>query len=274
MGNSFIMNDENTNNFIFHDEFLTINKSFEEQLDIRCMDLHSIQLALTNITDRQEFKVPSTYVSYFLKKTPTDFPNEFVSYTKGNIELMLARINNYFAQNILNSAEKHLIDGLTLLRTIQLQTAKTISSESFKVELDKERSKNRTFGTLGGEIKARVAKLGGNIIEENCPYYSFLENYVILRNCFTHRGGRITEKENELEIRLPFISEEQLEKAKKARSSGPISPQTVIRKWELDDTIELNLHEVEGIAYGALKTLSEVMRHMYKAADRHVAKLE
>lgn len=268
------MNKENASNFNFHDEFLIINKSFEDKLDIRCKDLHSIQLALTNIIDREEIKVPSTYISYFLKKTSTDFHNEFISYTKGNIELMLARINNYFAQNILHSAEEHLIDGLILLRTIQSQTEKTLSLKSFKVQLDNERSKNRTFGTLEAEIKARVAKSGEGIIEENCLYYSFLKNYVTLRNCFTHRGGRITEKENELEIRLPYISEEQLENAKKARSSEPIIPQTVIRKWELDDAIELNLHEVEGIAYGVLKTLSEIMKHMYKAADRHVANLE
>ena len=267
------MNKNNTNNFIFHDEFLIINKSFEEQLNIRCMDLHSIQLALTNIVDRKEVKVPSTYISYFLKNTSTDFHNEFIFYTKGNIELMLARTNNYFAQNILHTTEEYLIDGLILLRTIQSQTEKTLSLESFKIQLDNERSKNRTFGTLEAEIKARVAKSGGDIIEENCLYYSFLKNYVTLRNCFTHRADRITGKENELEIRLPYISEEQLENAKNSRSSEPIIPQTVIRKWELDDIIKLNLQEVEGIAYGVLKTLSEIMKHMYKAADRHVANL-
>ena len=267
------MKNPDTQNFIFHDEFLRINKSLEEQLEIRCLDLHSIQLALTNITDAKHIKVPSTYISYFLKRTSQDIYNEFVSHTKGNIELMLARINNYFAQNILSRAEEHLIEGLILLRVIQSQTSPTISAKDFNEQLDQERSKTRTFGTLENEIKARIKKSGDDIIESDSSYYSYLHHYVTLRNCLTHRGGRITAKENDLEIRLPYISEEQINNATKTDSTNPIIPQTIVRKWNLGDTINLNLQEVEGIAYGLLKTTTKILRHMYKATDRHVEHL-
>lgn len=265
--------EENKQNFIFYDEFLRIFKSFESQLDIRCLDLHSIQMALTNFPDMKQVKVPATYISYFLKKTSNEFQNEFASYTKENIELMLARINNYFAQNILHAAEEHLIEGLILLRTIQAQTTTSFPLKTFKEQLDSEKIKNRTFGTLENEIKALVAKSGNDIIPTDCPYYSYLKNYVTLRNCLAHRAGKISEKEKDLEIRIPYISEEQIESAKKAVTTEQVIPQTIIRKWELNDTVKLTLHEVEGIAYGLLKTLFQIFKHMYKAADKHVENL-
>jgi hypothetical protein len=172
-----------TQSFIFHDEFMRIYKSFEDQLDIRCLDLHSIQMALSNFPDMQQVKVPTTYISYFLKRTSNDFQNEFASYTKENIESMLTRVNNFFAQNILYAAEAHLIEGLILLRVIQLQTISTFPLEDFKGQLESERSKNRTFGTLEGEIRALVAKSGLDIIPIDSPFYSYLKNYVRLRNC-------------------------------------------------------------------------------------------
>jgi hypothetical protein len=267
------MKTEDSHNFVFHDEFLRINKAFEAQLDVRCMDLHSIQLALINLPGMEQVKVPSIYISYFLKKTSAEFQNEFASYTKANIESMLHRVNNYFAQNIFHSAEEHLIEGLILLRTIQSLTTITVPSKTFREHLELEKSKNRMFGTLETEIKALIAKSGGDIIPQDCPYYSYLKNYVTLRNCFTHRNGKITEKEKDLEIRLPYISEEQIETAKKSISSDPITPQTIIRKWELNDTVRLTLQEVEGIALGLQKTLFQIFKHMYKAADKHVENL-
>ena len=52
---------EGMQNFVFHDEFLRIYKSFESQLDMRCLDLHSLQMALTNFPDMKQVKVPSTW---------------------------------------------------------------------------------------------------------------------------------------------------------------------------------------------------------------------
>lgn len=260
----------NQKNLIFHDEFVRINKSLEQQLEIRCIDLHSLNLALNNITDAKQVKVPSIYISYFLKKTSQEFYNEFVTHTKQNIELMLCRLNNYFTQNILYLVEEHLIEGLILLRVIQSLSEPTISTENFNEKLENERSKTRTFGTLEEEIKGRVKKSGNDTIDTNSSYYSYLKHYVTLRNCLTHRGGKITMKESDLEIRLPYISQEQIEAAIKSESIKTINPHTVLRRWNLGDTINLNLQEVEGIAYGLLKTSTKIMRHMYLAADKHV----
>jgi hypothetical protein len=70
-----------------------------------------------------------------------------------------------------------------------------------------------------------------------------------------------------------LFTEEQIENAKNATTTSKITPQTIIRKWELTDTIKLTLHEVEGIAYGLLITMFQLFTHMYKAADRHVETL-
>lgn len=263
----------NQSNLIFHDEFLRINKSLEQQLQIRCMDLHSLNLALNNITDAKQVKIPSIYISYFLKKTSQEFYNEFITHTKQNIELMLCRINNYFTQNILYLVEEHLIEALILLRVIQSLSESTVSAENFHEQLENERNKTRTFGTLEEEIKSRVKKSGNSTIDINSPYYSYLKHYVTLRNCLTHRGGKITTKESDLEIRLPYISQEQIDAATKSESIKTLNPQAVLRKWNLGDTINLNLQEVEGIAYGLLKTSTEIMRHMYLAADKHVERI-
>lgn len=263
----------NQKNLVFHDEFVRINKSLEQQLEIRCMDLHSLNLALNNITDAKQVKVPSIYISYFLKKTSQEFYNEFVDHTKQNIELMLGRVNNYFTQNILYLAEEHLIEGLSFLTVIQSLSDPTLSAESFNEQLEKERRRRRMFGELEKEIKEKVRESGNNIVDLNSPCYSYLKNYVTLRNCLTHRGGKITKKESDLEIRLPYISQEQIDAAIKSESIKSINPQTALRKWNMGDTINLNLQEVEGIAYGLLKTSTEIMRHMYLAADKHVERI-
>lgn len=77
-----------------------------------------------------------------------------------------------------------------------------------------------------------------------------------------------------MEIRIPFIDESQIIAAIERQAQGPISPQTAIIKWELNQKIEFHINEVEGIAYGLIKTLHEIIKHMYKAADVHVQTLE
>lgn len=165
---------------------------------------------------------------------------------------------------------------MILLKTIQSQTSVNISTSSFKTKFDSELHKFRTFGQLKSQIKDSVNKSGTDIIPEDCSYYSYLDNYVTLRNCITHRAGRISEKEKEkdLEIRLPYISEEQFDTAKNDNSINELIPSTILRKWNLNDNVQLTLEEVEGIAYGLLKTLFEIFKHMYKAADKHVESLE
>lgn len=255
-------------------EFKRIFKRFENQLDSRVLDLHSIQLALINLPKMEKVVMPSIFISYFLRPTSAEPQNVFATYTKENCVAILSRTNNYFTENILHLAEEYLIEGLVLLKTIQSQSSLSFPSSSFKEKFNSEINKLRTFGSLEKEIKKLIMKSGADIIPENCPYYTYLKNYVILRNCFTHRDGKITEKEIELEIRLLYISEEQIESAKNNDSINKLNPSTILRKWNLNDKIELTLNEVEGIAYGLIKTLFEIFRHMYKAADKHVEILE
>ena len=267
------MTDNSSQIFIFHDEFEKINKSFEHQLEIRCLDLHSIQLALTNLPGIAEVNIPSVYISYFLKKTPVEIQNQLASYTNDNVQSMLSRTNNYFAQNILHLAEEHLNHGFILLKSIRALSSAKVSSSIFNGHLEREKDKKRLFGQLSKSIQEVIGNIDKNIIPDNAPYYSYLTNYISLRNCFTHRSGIITELEKDLEIRLPYISEEQIAEAKESNSTEPINPQTIIRKWDVGDKIELTLNEVEGLSLGLLNTVRGIIRDMYKAADKHVETL-
>jgi hypothetical protein len=232
-----------------------------------------MNLALTNLPEMKQVNVPSIYISYFLKKSPTELQNQLASYTKDNVQSILSRTNNYFAQNILHLAEEHLNHGIILLKSIRALSSTNVSSSIFNGHLEREKNKKRLFGQLAKNIQEVIAKIDGSIIPKDASYYSYLTNYITLRNCFTHRSGTITETENDLEIRLPYISEEQISAVKESKSPTSINPQTIVRKWDLDDKIELTLHEVEGLSFGLLKTVSQILRDMYKAAEKHVEQL-
>jgi len=268
------MSKDDSYKMVISDEFENIFKRFEGQLDKRCLDLHSIQLALRNLPDMKEVKMPNPFITYFLKKSEYKPQDIFVTNTYHNVESIIYRTNNLFAQNIFYLAEEHLIEGIILLKLILSQTSISFASVPFKEQFNKELNKVRKFGNLEEEIKKLVNKSGTDIIPVDCPYYSYLENYVILRNCLTHREGKITEKEKKLEIRLPYISKEQIDSVKKEDSKESLNPQMIFRKWDLGDKVELSIQEVEGIALGLVQTLFQIFKHMYTAADRYVEKLE
>jgi hypothetical protein len=77
-----------------------------------------------------------------------------------------------------------------------------------------------------------------------------------------------------MEIRIPVIDQNQIREAMNPEFQGPIIPQTAIIKWELGQKIAFPINEVEGIAYGLIKTLHEIIKHMYKAADVHLQRLQ
>lgn len=258
----------------FEKEFFKIYKRFEAELTERCIDLHAIGLATMNFPDMKVIKFPNPFITYYLQDKVGASPDYFVAYTKQQHATIIKRVNNFYVMNILSSAEWHLKEGLVMLNTLLAQTSLNFPGDSFSKKLEEERKSQRTFGKIYKDIVETVNRVSKDIIPEQSPYYRFLRSYIILRNCLAHKGGIISGKEIDMEIRIPLIDEDQIKEAMKPEFQGPILPQTAIIKWELNQKIGFPINEVEGIAYGLIKTLHEIIKHMYKAADVHVQRLQ
>lgn len=126
---------------------------------------------------------------------------------------------------------------------------------------------------LVNEIRTKIYNIDQTIVQGESQYYDYFKNYIKLRNCLAHNNGIVSEKELDMEIRLPIITQDQIQEAL-SQEKSKINPQTIIRRWNLNDQIKLEIGEVEGIAYGLIKVSFIVIKHIYKAADRHFEEIE
>ncbi|MBI3219873.1 MAG: hypothetical protein HYZ44_10200 [Bacteroidetes bacterium] len=248
--------------FVIEKEFQKIYQRFEADLTERCLDLHAIGLATMNFPDMKVIKFPNPFITYYLKDKVGSSADYFSAYTKHNNEAIIKRVNNFYVMNILSSAELHLKEALSLLRSLLEQTKLNFPTDSFKAKFAEEIEARSTFGKIYNEIIETVNKVSGDIIPDGSPQYRYLKNYILLRNCLAHKGGKISGKEIGMEIRIPFIDETQIQEAIKPDFQGSLTPQTAIIKWELNQQIGFHINEVEGIAYGLTKTLHEIITHV------------
>lgn len=257
--------------FNLEDEFVKIQKNLEHYLEVLCIDLHSITLSLKNFPKLKEITVPNPYLSYFLQRKHDT--NSFIYHTKNNSDQILFRINNDYALSIINIFELHIKQAYGLMLALRKQISMKLTTAYLKETFSKEMSKYKTLGVLANEIYEKINKIDKKIMENEKQYYEYFENYILLRNCLAHKNGIISEDEVGLEIRLPVITQDQIQKAILGEEKV-LNPQTLIRKWKLGEQIKLNLNEVEGIAYGLIKVSFRIIKHMYKAADKHFEGIE
>jgi hypothetical protein len=252
------------------DEFKKIHDNLTRNLEVLCVDLHSIRIAILNLPDQKHVKVPNPYISYFLNEDI----ETFVAHTKHNSKNLMGRSCNNFAISCISAFEDSLKYGYSLMTAILKQTTMSVKSSSFKLPYESELEKIMPLGSLIDAIKGKVKDPDNKIVPIGCSVYGYCDNYILLRNCLLHKRGKISKFEKNMEIRLPVILEEQLKAFVTDSLPDQIFPQTVIRKWGFGETIQLSLEEVEGISYGLMKTSFELIKHMYKFADNHLAGLE
>jgi hypothetical protein len=256
--------------FKLEDEFVSIQKLFEKDLEIRCADLHSIRLSLINLPRQKDILIPNPYISYFLN---SDI-NSFVHHTKQNIDQILIRINNNFTLNMISIFELYIKQGYGLLLALRKQKSMKFSAQLLNDHYKSEIEKFKTLGVLVNEIQDKINSIDINIIPAEKHYYEYCNNYILLRNCLAHNNGLITNNEIDMEIRLPIITEDQIQDVLKQNNDNKINPKTFIKKWKLNDLIKLELNEVEGIAYGLKKVSFVILKHLFKATDKHFEGIE
>ena len=251
-------------------EFMSIQNQLTSNLEVLCADLHAIRLLLINVPRLKEISVPNPYITYFLREDI----NSFINHAKGNIDQILVRINNNYALNVINVFELKIKEAYGLLLALRKQKSLLMSGESLREYYLGEISKYKTLGVLVNEIIEKINSIDMKIIKGEDQYYDYFKNYILLRNCLSHKNGLVTNAEADLEIRLPVITQEQIDDALKNDNIDKINPKTLIKQWQLHEHIQLELNEVEGIAYGLMKVSNIVIKHMYKAADKHFEGLE
>ncbi len=251
-------------------EFISIQNQLTSNLEILCADLHAIRLSLINMPKLKEISIPNPYITYFLKEDI----NSFINHAKGNIDQILVRINNNYALNIINIFELKIKEAYGLLLALRKQKSLSLSGKSLQEFYLGEINKYKTLGVLVNEIIEKINSIDKNIIKDEDQYYNYFKNYILLRNCLSHKNGLVTNNEIDLEIRLPIITQAQIDDAIKKGNINKINPKTLIKRWQLNEHIQLKLNEVEGIAYGLMKVSNVIIKHMYKATDKHFAGLE
>jgi hypothetical protein len=247
---------EKSPEFNLETEFFRIQKNIEQNLEILCTDLHSAGLALRNMQTLAEVTVPNPYISYFLKENI----NSFFEHTKKNKNQIVHRICNGYTLSIISIFELHIKKAYGLMLALRKQKSMSLVGDLLKTHFQCEMEKFRTLGVLVNEVQEKIEKIDPTIIKDENQYYDYFRNYIKLRNCIAHNNGIVSKNEIDMEIRLPVITQDQIHEAL-SQEKSKIDPQTVLKMWNLNDQIQLEINEVEGIAYGLIKVSFVVIKH-------------
>lgn len=161
--------------------------------------------------------------------------------------------------------EQHLKAGLDLLTTILNLDGLSVPTKEFNQKYNDSSEYEITMGKLSRNIKKAIKEIDPNIIPSSCKKYGYLNHYSRLRNCLIHRGGWVvSQKDTKMEIKFPKIEIDEVN----------IRLSTTTKKWKLNDYVEFDSLESDGIASGISQTASEILEHMWKAADKYIEKIE